>query len=205
MPKKSSGSLIKTLNLTQGDDISGFAEELQSGTDRATAILGGVFLDELLQVVLKNFMIDENAIVDELFKPEKPLSTFSARTRTAYGLGLIHKEAYDDINKIRTIRNVFAHALHGIDFSQSDLNQWCNDLSITQRLMPAAAQPYTARTLYINAVIFTAMYLREIAQQVKSIQRKTPKTKLMIQWQAIGTPESISPVNPYIVIEKPEK
>lgn len=204
MPKMRSGKLTKNLNEKQSEDWKGFAEEFQTGTDRATAILGGVFLDEHLQVLLKNFLVDEKSIIDELFGVEKPLSTFSARTKMAYALGLINKEIFDDLDRIRNIRNSFAHALHGLSFSHVDISQWCRSLIISSKLIPPNEDEYPPRTLYISAVLFISSYLQAKGEQVKKMRRVVSKDTFGIEWTPVGNPEKVKPTNPYFAVEKAE-
>ncbi|MFC1508628.1 MltR family transcriptional regulator [Candidatus Omnitrophota bacterium] len=106
-----------------------FFEEFQKETPRAAVILSSAFLDSLLRDLICSFMIDNSKKVDELLGSEKnpytPLSTFSSRIKTAYCLGLISKNEYDDLNIIRKIRNKFAHVMHGYTFEEREIISWC--------------------------------------------------------------------------------
>jgi hypothetical protein len=50
-----------------------------------------------------------------------PASTFSAKILICYAFGLINKDAFDDLNKIRKIRNKFAHTSEKVDFLMSEV------------------------------------------------------------------------------------
>lgn len=98
-------------------DYGEFLTEFQHESDRAAAILGGVLLDEHLRVLLKSVLIDDEETLNLLERGENsPLSSFSARIKGAYCMGLISKDVFDDLETIREIRNRFAHQLHGLSF-----------------------------------------------------------------------------------------
>jgi DNA-binding MltR family transcriptional regulator len=202
MPKMSPSKLIKTLNIAQGNDWQGLAEELQAGTDRAAAILGGVFLDEHLRRLISNFVVDEKEILDGLFEVEQPIATFSSRIKMSYTLGLINKQVYGDLNKIRNIRNVFAHALHGVSFDHDNIREWCKDLEMPKQLIPAQYELYPPRMLYISGVLFVASYLQSKAEQIGQHRRTVPNDFMLIHWNPVGNPADVEPNNPYIAIQK---
>ena len=52
MSPKNSGKIIKSVNEGKAWDWGELLSELKQGNDRATAILGGVFLDEQLRELL---------------------------------------------------------------------------------------------------------------------------------------------------------
>src|ERR1700674_3014369 len=92
-------------------DWKGFYEELQSEKPRAAVIIAAAFMDGWLRQLIANFMVDDAKAVDNLLGAENnsdcPLSSFSARIRASYCLGLISMDEYDDLNTIRKIRNQF--------------------------------------------------------------------------------------------------
>ena len=95
------------------DDWNQFYEELQNESPRAAVIIAGAFLESQLRDLLSSFLVDDPKVVGELLgsdkKADRPLSTFSSRTKAAYCLGLISRSIYDDLETIRKIRNKFAH------------------------------------------------------------------------------------------------
>jgi len=105
MTKKEVGTEL----ISKSGDWKGFLAEFQDESDRATAILGGVFLDEHLRQLIANALAGEKGIVDELLNG--PLQSFANRIKLAYCLKLINASEYADIQLIRDIRNSFAHRL----------------------------------------------------------------------------------------------
>jgi hypothetical protein len=57
--------------------------------ERAAAIVGGAFLDTLLEHILFGFLVEDEREVQRLLEPEQPLGTYGARVRIVYCLGLI--------------------------------------------------------------------------------------------------------------------
>ena len=98
--------------------------ELVNSSDRAAVLVGATILDMQLERLLRGFFVDDEQEVNKLIasaNQSAPLSSFSARIRTAYCLGLIHKSERDDLSAIREIRNVFAHNILNCTFDNSDV------------------------------------------------------------------------------------
>ncbi|HLP67648.1 MAG TPA: hypothetical protein VK181_09010 [Rhizobium sp.] len=87
-------------------------KENAHGTERGTVLVWASILDEMLTKLLKSFLIPlDKGKLDEIFEPDGPLSTFSAKTKIAFAVGLITKEEADCLNSVRKIRNDFAHKI----------------------------------------------------------------------------------------------
>ena len=95
--------------------------------DRALAIVGGAFLDTLLENILTEFLVDDEKEVGELLWYDGPMGTYSGRTRAAYCLGLLRKTVRDDLRLVGKIRNRFAHDLSA-SFAEDPIRSWCNSL-----------------------------------------------------------------------------
>lgn len=81
-------------------------------SDRAAVILAAAGLDELLLHALRARLRPVSGR-DDLLESEGPLSTFSARIKAAYRVGLIDENFASALNLVRKLRNSFAHGLHG--------------------------------------------------------------------------------------------
>jgi hypothetical protein len=68
-----------------------------------------------------------------------PISTFAAKTKTAYALGIIPKVAKDELDLLRHIRNAFAHSKEKIDFNSKAMVGACNQLAIPNHLKGPSA------------------------------------------------------------------
>lgn len=118
------------------EEFNGFSEnrdlqkEFVNASDRAVAIIGASALDTHLEKLLRKYLINDikavNALISEGSQP--PLSTFSAKIITAYCLGLISKNDFDDFQIIRKIRNEFAHKLSNCDFDNRNVRDRIGNL-----------------------------------------------------------------------------
>ena len=103
---------------------------LQKESHRGAVLVGAELINDYLFKLLKGFMIDDDT-ADELLdsSPSSPLGSFSARSLSAYCLGLISKDEYQDIKRIRNIRNKFAHELLEATFDNQSINDNCKHLT----------------------------------------------------------------------------
>ncbi len=118
--------------------------ELVDSPDRTAGILGATILDIRLERMLRQFFVSDEKEVAALLSnesPNSPLSSFSARARTAYCLGLISKEEFQDIDTVRAIRNICAHHMFGCSFEQPNLKAACDGFKLFTYLIdfPATA------------------------------------------------------------------
>lgn len=111
-------------------------KEFEESSDRSVAIVSAAFLDEVLKRLLINFFLDNDDHDKRIFTGNGFLSTFSAKINLSYRLGLISKHEYELINKIRDIRNTFAHQLSDISFKTQSITDKCKNLRLEKNLTP---------------------------------------------------------------------
>lgn len=99
----------------QIDEAEAFQRFLQevilSENERAGVICGAAMLDLQLETILRRYLVPakSNSEDERLFGANAPLATFSGKTAMAYRLGLIPQVVADMLDRIRKIRNDFAH------------------------------------------------------------------------------------------------
>lgn len=99
----------------QIDEAEAFQRFLQevilSENERAGVICGAAMLDLQLETILRRYLVPakSNSEDERLFGANAPLATFSGKTAMAYRLGLIPRVVADMLDRIRKIRNDFAH------------------------------------------------------------------------------------------------
>ncbi len=87
-----------------------YFQSLESETDRGTAILSAILLDDLLeQLIQASFIKDPR--VKQLFKNDHALQSFYTKINLAYFAGLIPKPIFEDLKLVCEIRNKFAHSI----------------------------------------------------------------------------------------------
>jgi DNA-binding MltR family transcriptional regulator len=102
-------------------------KEIRLESDRGCILVGASVLDELCaQLIKERFAANEHVIknaLDPLFATMGPLSSFSARIKLAYCLGLIKQWEFEDLEKIRRIRNKAAHDYSAKTFTDNEIIQ----------------------------------------------------------------------------------
>lgn len=101
-----------------------YTADLMDESDRGAVLVGAAILEDTLRDLISSTST-ENGLsaksVADLFSMNGPASTFSAKTLVCYAFGLISKDLYDDLNRIRKIRNKFAHTSEKIDFLMPEI------------------------------------------------------------------------------------
>jgi len=62
-----------------------------------------------------------NSLYKCLFEPFRPLSTLSSKIVMAHALGIISSDTFKELEKIRKIRNAFAHSLVVLHFHSAEI------------------------------------------------------------------------------------
>lgn len=84
--------------------------ELRERTHMGTVLTWSAWVETVLTYVLESHMPKPSGnILKELYENNGPLSTFSAKIKIARAFGFIGDELAAEINKLRAIRNKFAH------------------------------------------------------------------------------------------------
>lgn len=115
--------------------ISGLTDvfrELQSGSDRAVAVVGGALIDEIMRRVLMQTLRADDKVQKDVLDGNGPMSTFSARINMSYLLGLYGKEVHHDLHILRKVRNEFAHELTAT-FSTNRIKDLVGNLKLVDR------------------------------------------------------------------------
>jgi hypothetical protein len=98
-------------------------EELCEQTDRGAAIVGTALVAEELKALLMMRMTNRSKQVLGMFEPDGPLGTFGAQIKLAYGLAFITHNIFCDLERIRDIRNRFAHRTHTKEKKKDDIEK----------------------------------------------------------------------------------
>ena len=111
-------------------------QEIESQSDRGTAIVGAAWVEEELKAALKANLLDDEVVYKRLFQNGR-LSDFSSCIDLSYMLKLVDKSQYQDLEKIRRIRNEFAHKLtdknlEELSFNNASISDRCMQLSCIQ-------------------------------------------------------------------------
>ena len=134
------------------EDAKRFVEDLQNETDRGVALAAAAFLGDILGALLQAVFIDKRNVVDEILN-QGCASSFAARTKLAYCLGLLGTKMYEDLNVIRKIRNEFSHSHHPASFDEPGIRDLCDQLKLVSILPPLPVLPVPRYRFIIDAVL----------------------------------------------------
>jgi DNA-binding MltR family transcriptional regulator len=108
--------------------------EIDTSDDRAIAIAAGAFLEEHLALALKARFHQDEKILNEMFRVNGPLGSFSAKINMAYLIGLCSKETCKEMHTIKEIRNEFAHKGMTRNFDSQRVRDLANNLKFGKKI-----------------------------------------------------------------------
>ena len=95
-------------------------------SDRGCALIAGSITENSLEQILRTRLIPlGKEKMDELFGFDGPLGTFSSKIKIAYAFGLIDVKIRDDLDRVREIRNTFAHSKVAVEFATPEISRAC--------------------------------------------------------------------------------
>lgn len=123
-------------------DFYPFLGELNKESDRGKVLISCCYLEEQLGEIINAFLVRDGNTKELLFGFNAPLGSFSSRILMAFSLGLISRDEYEELTRIRKIRNEFAHNVHvnfttpkvmdlvnGLDYAAKDYGEVKVDVS----------------------------------------------------------------------------
>lgn len=119
------------------DQASSFlhSKNVPPGTDRIIAISMAAYLDHLVEERAIAFLKNKDSeTLDKLMSERGPLGSFYSKIWMAFSLGAIDAATRDDLDHIRQIRNVFAHARTVVTFDTALVGKECRKLGVTRIL-----------------------------------------------------------------------
>lgn len=120
---------------TQPFNLNDFSGPFRAESDRACAVLGAALIDERLKQLFDRRLHYSN---EALLSHSGVLGSFSSRISVARALTWIADDVRFDLDKVREIRNKFAHnADHELSFADQSIADKCRTLKIAQALIDA--------------------------------------------------------------------
>ena len=108
------------------------ALQLIDESDRGAVIVAAALLEEELDQILEEAIRSNNVTekyVKSMFDLSGPLSSFSSKSLICFGFGFISKEIFDDLTKIRKLRNKFAHSSKEVNFLSPEIEDSISTIS----------------------------------------------------------------------------
>jgi len=107
-----------------------FHELLNDPNDRAAGITAAAYLESSLEETL-TYKLGKigSGPINELFRGDGPLGTFSAKIKFTASIALLGERTRNDFDCIREIRNAFAHSKLRADFETLEIQIVCWQIS----------------------------------------------------------------------------
>jgi len=121
-----------------------FLDASKGETDRGRSLVAASLIEEMLEEVLRGYMLEGVASKSLFDGPNAPLSTFSAKSNASRALGLISGSEYQDIEAVRKIRNAFAHSVL-VSFEDQKIRSWAAALKTGMSLLDALEKDHPSR------------------------------------------------------------
>ena len=109
-------------------DFVPFLDDLNKETARGAVLVAATYLERQLGEIVASFLVEGRPAKNLLAGFNAPLGTFAARAAAAEALGLISADEFGDLQRIRKVRNEFAHN-HRAAFSDPGVTRLCSALT----------------------------------------------------------------------------
>lgn len=149
-------------------------DENANGTERGCVLVWTSMIDELLRRLLEVFFVADSARSVDFFRHNGPAGSFSGRAKLAYFSGLIAEDELRVIDKLRDIRNDFAHQ-YGNTLADPDYAGRCEYLYKT---LCGDAVSFPPRLQFTSACARVVMILVQRYAAAKAERRTAPKDLL---------------------------
>lgn len=119
----------KSRALELNEQAPEFFKSLNNENELSCVLLGVNFIDEAMRTILRSKFINSN-VAKNILNPTKGfLGNFSSKLDLLYCLGVIKKNAYEDLKILAQIRNVFAHSFPSINFESEKIDGLIDSLN----------------------------------------------------------------------------
>lgn len=157
-------------------------EQMQHQNDRVAAIACAAWLDDMLGAAIstKFIRLGEDWKKSIFDSQGAPLSTMSGKIRIGYALGVFGPKTRADLDKIREVRNKFAHSSGALSFNDPALSVKCMALYTSRMSHPrvsgvALGDAATPKDHYIQSALRISGKLLMIARSgLKNDRPKHP-------------------------------
>jgi DNA-binding MltR family transcriptional regulator len=150
--------------------FAGLMEEIKHTSDRTAAIVLSAWVEQNLEMkIIAALPRRDEETVKKLQERDSALSGFYSKIHLAFALGLIDEETRDNLDVIRRIRNVFAHAAVFVTFQTPEIAKEIEKLKTTTEASPQMAEFSAERSRFTSACAVFAI-LTVIKQQTHKIE-----------------------------------
>jgi hypothetical protein len=168
------------------DKVEELLLNLHQQGDREAAIVGASVVESALQERLIESFDSKAAGLERLFEDRGPLSDFNSKILIAQAFAVIPDRLADDMQRIRKIRNCFAHARIAVNFAEPLISKEVFELAAVlavQKSMDDHPESYGGRRPYDNPKVsyglscfltYTMLRSKEVAAHMKITTSERP-------------------------------
>lgn len=157
-----------------------YLASLNNESDRGAIILAATLIDDALIEALSKLLSGINSDeADRLFGYRGPLGTFSSRIILAQGLGIYSRRVRKQIEIIKEMRNIAAHAHLMVDFNTPQIRNALQ--SIFDDEAAADIDTWDAARLRHTYIMLCAVNADYITEHGKTSDRAMPKLMMMLK------------------------
>lgn len=120
-----------------GAEFAAWQKQIRSRTnDRGACILLSANVEAALEKALTNYLFLSIQRDEQLFSENGPLSSFSNKILMGRALKIYGAETFHNLDRIRHVRNAFAHAHAPVSFTTSEVKRVVDELIDLNVLYP---------------------------------------------------------------------
>lgn len=146
-------------------DMEDIADGLTEESDRGCVLVTISIIEKQLEEILRKRILGTKKQLKELFTGFGPMSSFSAKIKLAYSFGIITSEAYSELDRLKRIRNLFAHDPNLITFETKNIISMCDSLEFALDV-----QSETTRKRFISSQTAISTYLKGVDLMTRKIK-----------------------------------
>ncbi len=128
---------------------------LKKESDRGMVLITAALMDDLLEQCIRSFLIDHRRTDQLVANFNGPLGSLGARILAAFSLGILSESEYQDCERVRKVRNSFAHGA-SCSFKNEKVNDICWNFSYFANIKDGDARGnYLASSLALLLALST--------------------------------------------------
>lgn len=159
--------------------LAAFNNEIKNTTDRSCVIVAAAFIDDMLEMLLKSFLTESSKTDNsDLFENNGALSTFSSKIKLSYRLGLISPYEYKQIERVRKIRNLFAHQVLVNSLDDDKVRGIVCEMKPKRKLLPPKEIPLLRTDKGIDIIPFIGLDEESIELEISKYAGEVTNERL---------------------------
>ena len=164
----------------ESDEILGRLMALQTEPDYVAAIVAPSLVEHTLQLaLLAKFVPLSESQQNALFIDAQNgvLSSLGVKNRIAHAIGLYGQSTFSDLDRLRSVRNTFAHTKMAIKFDTPEVAAVCRQFELLPRhYLPETLAETAPKQLFLWATthLHLAIYSTWHHHLVKAVEQAVP-------------------------------